>query len=263
MKENQPILEVNGLTIAFSQYEKGFKRKTVPVIEDVSFNLSKGKVHALIGASGSGKSLLAHAFFDILPQNAHISGTFTFEGETVKPRQLRGKRLALVPQSVAYLNPVLTVGKQVSLAGAAQDTLVPLFQRYGLGAEVVDQYPHQLSGGMARKVLLMMALSQGAEVIIADEPTPGLDEVSVKAVLADFRKLADNGCAVLMITHDIGAALEIADELSVFKKGRCIDYVAIDRTLPMAESLKKAQAFTLALYEAMPVNGFNRRVNHA
>ena len=119
------------------------------------------------------------------------------EGEVLtkeKQKALRGKEMALVPQSVNYLNPLMHVGKQVRTAVKQGDKVVAqreVFERYHLGQSVEDLYPFQLSGGMARRVLLATAIVSGAKVIIADEPTPGLDQAVIKEALNNLREFAD------------------------------------------------------------------------
>ena len=255
----KPIFEVKELKISFTQYSQGLKRKDIDAIENLSIALYKGTVHALLGESGSGKSLLAHAILDILPQNASLNGDFYYNDRRISRgelRSLRGIKIALVPQSVEYLNPLLKIGKQLALIGVSPDEISTLLKRYELKESVLEHYPFQLSGGMARKVMLMMALSQGAEMIIADEPTPGLDFESIKAVLSDFKKVAEQGCAVLLITHDIGAAIEIADEITIFKNGKKIDHLRLSEQISLEEHLKSCHPFTRALYESMPIRAF-------
>ena len=104
-----PILQVQDLNIKFSQFDRGLRRKTIEVISNLSIELYEGKIVAVVGASGSGKSLLAHAILDLLPDNAETSGTFTYKGKTISAAEkqaLRGNEWVLVPQSVNYLDPL-------------------------------------------------------------------------------------------------------------------------------------------------------------
>src|SRR5699024_1936189 len=206
--ERMAILEVKNLSVSFRQYTSGLKQKRQQVISNLDVKLEAGKILAVVGASGSGKSLLAHAILGVLPGNARVSGTISYKGEelTQKRQQaLRGKEIALVPQSVNYLDPLMRVGKQVRTAvrkGDPKTEQQAVFQRYQLQPEVADMYSFQLSGGMARRTLLSTAVVSGAEVIIADEPTPGLDPQVMQEALSNFREMANSGCAVLLITHD-------------------------------------------------------------
>lgn len=243
------ILTVHNLGISFSQYTKGLRRRSLKVIANLDIELHEGEILAIVGASGSGKSLLAGAVLGILPENAALEGEIYYEGQLLSQEgkeKIRGKEIALIPQSVNYLDPLQKVGRQIGISiqknrgfrtGGSDESrdkvigndlpkdkvIENILQKYGLDKAVADYYPFQLSGGMARKVLLATALTSGAKVIIADEPTPGLDEPSLNEVLKDFRGLADDGCSILMITHDIEAALKIADKVAVFYAGTTLE----------------------------------------
>jgi peptide/nickel transport system ATP-binding protein len=256
-----PILEVKDLSVSFSQYTRGLRRKTLQVISDLDIELYAGKIVAVVGASGSGKSLLAHAILNLLPENAQVKGTFYYKGEkitSVDQCRLRGKEWVLIPQSVNYLDPLMKVKKQIEItmdATEVKDGLVSKWlKKYGLSKSVDTLYPHQLSGGMARKVLLTTALSAHPKVIIADEPTPGLDAASLDAVLKDFRDLANMGCAILMITHDISAALRIADQIAIFYAGTTVEVANVSDFENQGHGLR--HPYTKALFEALPEQAF-------
>lgn len=228
MKE--PILKVKNLGLSFSQYTKGLKRNDLKVITNLDIELYNGEILAVVGSSGSGKSLLANAIFGLLPDNASLEGEIYFEGQRLSQRdkeKIRGDKIALIPQSVNYLDPLQPVGKQIGISVKKKEMRAQvtedLLEKYGLQRAVAGYYPFQLSGGMARKVLLATALAYDAKVIIADEPTPGLDDASLEEVLKDFRSLADEGRGILMITHDIEAALKIADKVAIFYAGTTLE----------------------------------------
>lgn len=257
----KPILTVRNLSISFSQYTKGLRRQNIKAITNLDIELYQGEILAVVGSSGSGKSLLAHAILDILPENAITKGEITYKGTILTKKdkeKLRGKEIVLIPQSVNYLDPLQQVGKQVAISvkdKKKKDIVVSnLFHKYGLGEKVKNYYPFQLSGGMARKVLLSTALATDAKVIIADEPTPGLDEESINEVLKDFREFADNGCAILMITHDIQAALKIADRIAIFYAGTTLEVATASDFKGNGENLR--HPYTKALNIALPNNGF-------
>ena len=221
------MLSISNLGVTFTQYDQGLRRKQLAVITDLDLDVKAGEVVAVVGASGSGKSLLAHALLGILPENAALSGTMRFKGEILTPercRALRGKTIALIPQSIGYLDPLMTVGGQVQrvaqLAGRAKAeasaSVSKTFARYNLSETVRDRYPFQLSGGMARRVLVSTAVVTQAQLVIADEPTPGLHPDVVVETLNHLRELAVEGRGVILITHDIEAALQIADRVAVF-----------------------------------------------
>lgn len=231
--KGQPVLCVEHLHLSFLQYDRGLRTRQLEPIRDLNLELHQGEILAIIGSSGSGKSLLAHAIMGILPYNASVSGRILFKGSELdekRLKQVRGRELFLVPQSVTYLDPLLTVGKQIQISMECNpsskrhaQSVEELLAHYGLAPEVSNYYPHQLSGGMARKVLLVCALAADADVLIVDEPTPGLDEEALQEVLKDFHTLRADGRSVLMITHDICAALQIADRVTVFYDGETVE----------------------------------------
>lgn len=254
------MLEVSNLSVAFKQYTSGLKRKHQQVISDLNVKLEAGKILAVVGASGSGKSLLAHAILGVLPNNAEVSGTICYEGEELSQKRkmaLRGNEIALVPQSVNYLDPLMRVGKQVRASVRSGDADVKqkaVFDRYHLEQETAELYPFQLSGGMARRTLLSTAIISGAKVIIADEPTPGLDPAVMEEALKSFRELADSGCAVMLITHDIDAALTIADDIAVFYAGTTVEIAPAKNFSGKGEALR--HPYSKALWRALPQNDF-------
>lgn len=259
--QHKPLLTVRDLGVSFSQYTKGLRRQEFKPIENLNIELYPGKILAVVGSSGSGKSLLAHGILGILPDNAVLTGNIIYKDKILTQRDkemMRGNEIVLIPQSVNYLDPLQKVGKQVKISlkdKKNQDKIVTeLFAKYSLGKEVEDYYPFQLSGGMARKVLLATALVSGAELIIADEPTPGLDEEALNELLRDFRELADKGCAILMITHDIQAAIKIADNIAIFYAGTTLEVAKASDFDGDGERLR--HPYTKALYRALPGSGF-------
>ena len=257
----KPILSVRNLEISFSQYTKGLRRIDSKAINNLDIDLYKGEILAVVGSSGSGKSLLAHSILGILPSNANLKGDIYYKDEILdekRKEKLRGKEIVFIPQSVNYLDPLMEVGKQVKISikdkKKSNTILERVFRKYNLDKKVEKYYPFQLSGGMARKVLLSSALVSNAEVIIADEPTPGLDEKSLNEALKDFRDLADNGCAVLIITHDISAALKIADRVAIFYGGTTLEVAKADDFKNNGENLR--HPYTKALYNALPNTKF-------
>ena len=259
----EPILKVKDLGISFSQYTNGLVRGDLNVIRNLDIELYEGEILAVVGSSGSGKSLLAHAILGILPDNACTQGDIINKGEILdekRKEKLRGDEIVLIPQSVNYLDPLKKVGKQIKISikdkdKKTQDEIVDnLFKKYNLDKKVKNYYPFQLSGGMARKVLLSTALASDSKVIIADEPTPGLDEESLNEVLKDFRDIADSGRAILMITHDIMAALKIADKVAIFYAGSTLE-IANTSDFKQKE-VELRHPYTKALYKALPNHDF-------
>ena len=259
----EPILKVKDLGISFSQYTNGLVRGDLNVIRNLDIELYEGEILAVVGSSGSGKSLLAHAILGILPDSACTQGDIIYKGEILdekRKEKLRGDEIVLIPQSVNYLDPLKKVGKQIKISikdkdKKTQDEIVDnLFKKYNLDKKVKNYYPFQLSGGMARKVLLSTALASDSKVIIADEPTPGLDEESLNEVLKDFRDIADSGRAILMITHDIMAALKIADKVAIFYAGSTLE-IANTSDFKQKE-VELRHPYTKALYKALPNHDF-------
>lgn len=255
----EPILTVKQLSVSFTRYSRGFSRTALTPIQDLSLAVEPGQVTAIVGASGSGKSLLAHAIFHLLPRNARISGEIRFGGAPLTPQRaavLRGREMVLVPQGVTYLDPMMQVGAQLRRGrrdSAAHKSCRAVLARYGLGPEVERYYPFQLSGGMARRVLIASAAMERPRLIVADEPTPGLDAKAANRVLGHFRELAEEGAGVLFITHDLNLALSAADKLAVFYNGQTVE------ELPAAQFRTGAgpsHPYTRALWRALPENDF-------
>ncbi len=255
------ILEIDELSVSFLQYEneKSSRQIDLPVISKLSVAVHEGEIVAVVGSSGSGKSLLAHAILDLLPYNARMEGKLYFDGEPLtkeRIHRLRGRQIAFVPQSTTYLDPLMPVGKQVQgvRRGEAQKKKQrALFDQYGLGPEVDGKYPFECSGGMTRRVLLTSALMGDPELIIADEPTPGMDLALAKKSMEDFRAFADQGKGVLLITHDIELALEVADRIAVFYAGTTVEEALVE-DFRSEETLR--HPYTRALWRALPQNGF-------
>lgn len=258
--EKSPVLEVQDLSIAFIQYTKGLHQRVLQVITNLDVAINQGEILAVVGSSGSGKSLLAHAILGILPRNARVSGKIHYSGRELTPDlqdALRGKKISLIPQSVGYLDPLMRVGAQVRSSVFKQDARKiqrEAFKQYDLGPQVEKQYPFQLSGGMARRVLVATAVVSGAELLIADEPTPGLHPELVHEALNHLRELADEGRAVMLITHDIETALSVADKIAVFYAGATVEIAPVADFAGEGRNLR--HPYTKALWQALPQNGF-------
>lgn len=258
--ERREVLEVRHLAVSFIQYGRGLRRRALHPIKDMNLSVSTGEITAVVGESGSGKSLLAHAVLGIMPYNCKVAGEILYEGELLTEKslkKLRGREIVLVPQGVSYLDPLMRVGSQIT--GGRKDPEVAersreLLKRYGLGAETEKLYPFELSGGMARRVLIASALMDQPKLVIADEPTPGLDQRTALRVMGHFREIADTGAGVLMITHDLELALQTADRILIFKDGNVVEEVTpVD--FGQEETLK--HPYSKALYHAMPCHGFS------
>ena len=260
----EPKLKIEHLYVYFTQYEQGFRsfgfqKRQLSAVEDLSLEIEPGRIVAVVGASGSGKSLLAHSILGILPYNSHMEGKIQYDGEPLtekRAKKLRGREIFLIPQGVTYLDPLMKVGAQLSKGKKDPDTKQrcrTALERYGLGRETEEMYPFELSGGMARRVLIASAVTEKPRLVIADEPTPGLDARAARRILSHFRELADEGAGMLFITHDLELALSVADEVAVFYAGETIEKAKAEEFSDV-DNLR--HPYTRALWHAMPEHGF-------
>lgn len=261
--EGHHLLQVSHLSVGFRMYDPTapfFKatRQMVRTIDDLSISVHAGEIVAVVGASGSGKTLLADCILGLFEPNALVTGQIWFNGERMDAQALarvRGKAggISLVPQGVAHLDPLMRVGKNVEGPNGSPERRRKLFARYGLSDDVAQCFPYELSGGMARRVLLCCALMDDPALIIADEPTPGLDlDLAVKA-LEDFRDFANAGGGVMLITHDIELALRVADRVAVFKDGTIVEETSVGA---FASPNTLRHPFSRALWHALPEHDF-------
>ncbi len=259
IEEKKPLLEVSDLSVSFSMYNGALEQSRLQVISNLSMTVYPGEILAVAGSSGSGKSLLASAILGILPGNATVEGTMNYDGmplTALRQAQLRGREIALVPQSVAYLDPLMKVGKQVDGHTKPKPTEKrrSIFKKLQLPQETEKLYPFQLSGGMARRVLVSTALLAEARLVIADEPTPGMSLEQAKTALQMFRDMADAGCSVVLITHDIDLAFDFADRIAVFYAGTTLETAPASHFRQGPELLH--HPYSKALWNALPQNGF-------
>ncbi|HEY6606382.1 MAG TPA: ABC transporter ATP-binding protein [Gaiellaceae bacterium] len=232
------LLEVKGLKVRFTT-EDGIVR----AVDDVSFELDRGKVLGIVGESGSGKSVTAMTLLGLTrDKNTAFEGQVLYDGEDLlalpesRLRDVRGNQIAMIFQDpMTSLNPVYTVGDQIVEAivtheqaskQEAKRRAVELLRQVGIPnpQERVDDYPHQFSGGMRQRAMIAMALSCNPDVLIADEPTTALD-VTIQAQILELldRLRADFDSAVILITHDLGVVAEVADEIAVMYAGRIVE----------------------------------------
>ncbi len=256
-EKKKTVLEVKDLSVSFNMYRRGLKQVRLDVIKKMNISLREGEMLAIVGASGSGKSILAHAALGLLPKNAVVGGEILLNGEVLDKKLRReklGKELIMIPQSLTYLDPLMKVGKQVRGIHGSQKQQEEVFERYGLKPDVANLYPFELSGGMARRILIATAVTSDAKVILADEPTPGLSENLARETMDNFKALTKEGRAILMITHDIDLAAKYADTIAVFYEGEIVDILSSEDFAKGGEYIK--HPYTRALWEALPQNGF-------
>ncbi len=216
----------------------------MPAVDGVSLSVARGKTLGIVGESGCGKSMLSLSVMRLVPQPGRIAaGQVVFDGQDVLGldaaalRGLRGNRIAMIFQEpMTSLNPVFTVGDQIMEAMRAHDRRASAADlraraaaaldrvRIPAAARRLDDYPHQMSGGMRQRVMIAMALSCGPDLLIADEPTTALD-VTVQAQILDLLRdlQAQTGMAIILITHDLGVVAEMADEVAVMYAGRVVE----------------------------------------
>lgn len=259
---SETILEVENLSISFEQYGRGLKKFFSTPIESLNVKINKGEILAIVGASGSGKSLLAHAIMHILPPNAIVSGALHYHNEVLNKKTInkyRGSKIAFIPQSVNYLDPTMKVKNQVKI-GLPYNSLQRkevqerLFEKFGLKKNDGELYPYQLSGGMLRRILFATCIREQTELIIADEPTPGIHQSALDTVLKQLREFADDGIGVMFITHDIISAVKIADYITVFKDGKTIETAPSSYFSGDGERLR--EEYSRRLWCSLPQNSF-------
>lgn len=256
------ILEVRDLNLGFN-CECGFRQ----ALFDVSFALEKGKMHALVGESGCGKTISAMSILQLLPKTAEITGgQILFKGENLlkNPRMqnIRGAKIALIPQDpMTSLNPLYTVGNQLlevikihqGLKGdeaykkaveALEEVQIPCAR------ERMKAYPHEFSGGMKQRAIIAMALACKAEILIADEPTTALDVTIQAQIMKLLNEIKNNkGTSILLITHDLALVGENADYISVMYAGRVVE------TAPAKEFfVNPKHPYSNALLRSLPSN---------
>ncbi|MFD5482499.1 ABC transporter ATP-binding protein [Streptomyces hawaiiensis] len=221
--------------------------RRVAAVTDARFDVAPGECLALIGESGCGKSVLASALLGLLPGNAQTAGSALLGGldlltadERTLARTVRGRLVGLVPQSpAAHLTPVRTVRSQLEETVAAltatrgraalRAAAEAAAERAAFPADHLDRHPHQLSGGLAQRAATALALVGDAPLLLADEPTTGLDRDLVDRTVDELRRHVDDpgeggrGRALLMITHDLAAAERIADRVAVMYAGRIVE----------------------------------------
>lgn len=257
------LLEVDHFSLSFTRYDGLVRQKRIEALHDLSFDLARGEVLALVGASGAGKSLLAHAIFGILPPNAISSGALRLNGAELDQKtlpKLRGRRMGLVPQSVSHLDPLVRCGRQLAWAAersggrAEGGDIAGALAQFNLDAGVSKLFPHQLSGGIARRVMLAIATIGKPDLVVADEPTSGLDPDNGQVILTALREQANGGRGVLLITHDLAQAVPLADRVAVLNGGRLVGVEEAKDFADQGHDL--VSPYARALWQAMPQNQF-------
>ncbi|GGK30546.1 dipeptide/oligopeptide/nickel ABC transporter ATP-binding protein [Caldalkalibacillus thermarum] len=235
----QPILEVKNLRTHFYTDDG-----EIPAVDNVSFHINKGEVLGIVGESGCGKSVTSLSIMRLVPDppGKIVGGEILFNNEDLvkvkekRMRSIRGNDIAMIFQEpMTSLNPVFTIGRQVSEAirihkkvskQKAREMAIDMIRSVGIPRpeQIVDAYPHQLSGGMRQRVMIAMAMSCEPLLLIADEPTTALD-VTIQAQILDLMKTLnkEKGTAIMLITHDLGVVADICDRVIVMYSGQIIE----------------------------------------
>lgn len=257
-----PLLRIEDLHVQF-----GRGPKAAQAVAGVNLTLERGRVLGLVGESGSGKSVSCLSVLDLLPSTAQrTAGRILFEGEdlcqasTKRMRQLRGSAISLVSQDPQRsLIPWQRVGAQVGQAlrlhrglskVEARKEALRLFEQVGLTDPQLrlDQYPHELSGGMCQRVVIAMAIACQPHLLLADEPTTALDVTVQAQILGLFRQLVEEtGAGLLLVSHDLGVVAGLADDVAVMYAGRVVEYGPVAQIFAAP-----AHPYTAALMAASP-----------
>lgn len=231
----EPAVAIRNLTVVFGG--------VVVAVDGVDLTLERGQAVALIGESGSGKSVTLRAIMRLNPERkTRIGGEIRVAGQDVMAmsakalRALRGRAVAMIFQEpLLALDPVYTVGQQITEAirqherigaGAARQRALALFERVRIPSPErrLDAYPHEMSGGMRQRAMIALALACRPQVLLADEPTTALDATVQIQILLLLRELqAELGLSTIFVTHDLGAAVEVADRIAVMYAGRIVE----------------------------------------
>ena len=257
-----PYLSVRNLVVEFPT-EDGIVR----AVDGVNFDLERGETLAIVGESGSGKSVTSQAILGLINRKAaSVSGSVTINGIDLVAesdealRSLRGREMAMIFQDpLSSLHPFYRIGKQLVEAiqvhqdiskQEARAQAVDMLDKVGIPSadRRVDDYPHQLSGGMRQRVMIAMALINSPDLLIADEPTTALD-VTVQAQILELMKSLQQEfhTALIVITHDLGVVAEVADQVAVMYGGRLVERGAVDEVYYRPE-----MPYTLGLLASMP-----------
>jgi oligopeptide/dipeptide ABC transporter ATP-binding protein len=264
--DSQALLEIENLKTYF--YVKGQVAKAV---DNVNLTIAAGETLGLVGESGCGKSVTAHSIIRLIPEppGKIVGGQVRFDGHDLltlsedRMRKIRGNRISMIFQEpMTSLNPVFTVGDQVGEVMRLHQRLsrkqtrertVDMFQLVGIPAAEtrLDDYPHQMSGGMRQRVMIAMALACSPRLMIADEPTTALD-VTIQAQILDLMNTLkqETGASILFITHDLGVIAEMAQHVAVMYAGKVVEYADV-RTL----FARPKHPYTVGLMRSIPILG--------
>lgn len=234
---NTYLLETRDLTVTIND---------VAILQSISFTIEAGECIALIGPSGSGKSITAQALLQLLPSTTKYSGEILWKNQSIMSysekqfRSIRGKEIAVIFQnSGSALNSTMKIGCQIAeifrehapvlLQEQIREKIIELLEEVGLSELVYGQYPHHLSGGMQQRVCIAMALAMSPELLIADEPTTALDPILQKQILCLLQELQKNrSMSILFITHDLRLITRFCSRALIIDKGQIVESSTVD-----------------------------------
>ena len=232
------MLSLQGINIEVARYQWYGGKKWHSILKNISLELAPGEIVALVGGSGEGKSLLLQSLLNILPSNMRASGKVQINQEELSLNNFQRKyqeKLCYLPQGVQALNPVLTIEQHLRracmLSGLTWEAqkVEQLLDSYLLNKKVLDQYPRQISGGMAKRIFSCHASLSKASYLLADEITAWLDEDLACQTLDSLRSMCQQGIGVLWVTHDLMLASEYADRIVFLSNGCVTDYVCQEK----------------------------------
>ena len=243
------ILKVENVNVTLQH-----RRVSKKLVEDVSFEVRPGECLGILGESGSGKSMTVKSVLGLLDKNFQVSGSAIFDGQDLlketkeELRRLRGSRITMVLQNpMTCFDPLYRIGNQMAETFATHTSwnvqeirsrcLEILDQmRIRNGEEVLEKYPHQLSGGMLQRIMIGIAMALQPELLIADEPTTAIDAITQYEILEEFIRIKkQKNTAMLFITHDLGAISKVADRILVMNSGHVVDSGSFDHILKHAD----------------------------
>ena len=243
------ILKVENLNVTLNH-----RRASKKLVENVSFEVRPGECLGILGESGSGKSMTVKSVLGLLDKNFQVSGSAIFDGQDLlketkeELRRLRGSRITMVLQNpMTCFDPLYRIGNQMAETFATHTSwnvqeirsrcLEILDQmRIRNGEEVLEKYPHQLSGGMLQRIMIGIAMALQPELLIADEPTTAIDAITQYEILEEFIRIKkQKNTAMLFITHDLGAISKVADRILVMNSGHVVDSGSFDHILKHAD----------------------------
>lgn len=257
-------LEVRNLSVRFRT-----RSGEVDALRGVDVDLAEGETLAVVGETGCGKTVLAHAIMRLLPRSSSMSGSIRWKGRELSSlseeemRQLRGREIAMLLQNPSSsLDPTMRIIGQASLPlrlrlgmekEEAEERALRNLEDVGFPVDRARAYPHELSGGMRQRVAISIALSLGPSLLLADEPTKGLDPKTRKLAIDALQSALGGERTGLVITHDLSAARELSDRMAVMFDGRIVEQGPTESLLDSPE-----HPYTIDLVSSMPERGFGK-----